>query len=111
ERWRLLRREALARDADASALGVALADDAIAVSAGDARRGAEDLRELVAAGVPYEWAESAWAMSRSSFAGAGPRRATLAALPWDSILATLVGLVRARGDDEPARVVFALRAD
>lgn len=106
DRWRLLRREALSHAA-AAELAAALAEDGV-VDGAEATDAAEDLVALRAAGVPYEWAESAWRMSRHLAARRGPREPASARLPWEGTLGALVGLARLRGSDRRVTVQLAV---
>lgn len=114
ERWRRLRREALAR-IDAAGLAAALVEDGVTDRA-DAARAAEDLIALGRAGVPWEWAEGAWLESRRLLDGRPVRGSSVrsradARLPWASALPVVAALARLDGAPRGATVHAAVHAE
>lgn len=95
DRWRQLLREALAMQ-DPARLGRALVEDGLARGP-RARRAAEDLSSLVAAGVDYEWAEGAWRESGRMFGDRGPSRPSAGAIDFVGAVGAVVTWARASG--------------
>lgn len=107
--WLRLRREALAASGPAG-LERALVDDGV-TGRGDAGRAAVDLIALLEAGVPWEWAESAWLASRALLEGGPVRGGGPARLPWDAALPTVAALARLDGAPRSATVQVAVHAE
>jgi hypothetical protein len=108
ERWRVLRRTALAL-LSSRELASQLGADGLA-SGADAARAAEDLRALAHGGVDYELAEGAWRTSGELFEGPAPRAAIEARMPIDGLLAALVAWSRLGGVGSHATLQLAVRA-
>lgn len=104
--WRLLRREALSQ-VSSGRLATALEADGV-VQAPAARQAADDLVALREAGVPYEWAESAWSLSRRLAGRRSPRHRVTARLPWEGTLGALVGLAHLHDAPPHVTVQFAV---
>ncbi len=108
ERWRTIRREVVSAISE-RALADALVID-LALTPTESAMAAADLRALTHAGVPYEWAEGAWRMSREIFAGSPPSRTLGARVPVSGLFAALVAWARIGGAPAHATVQIALRS-
>lgn len=106
ELWRTLRREALARS-DPDATARVLLEDRIADDPRDAARGASDLSQLIGDGVPYEWAEAGWRLSRELPSEPAPARAR-GSLARGGLLGALVALATLRSGGELPVPLFAI---
>lgn len=105
--WQALRREASSHRG-VEPFADALVGDGVAERA-EARAVAEDLIALREAGVPYDWAEGAWRISRAL---AAPRRPPVRAdahLPFEGAVGALVGWARIATDAPRATVQVAVR--
>jgi hypothetical protein len=102
DEWRSMRREALAALSERR-LADALIADRIATRS-EARRAAADLRALRTVGVSYEWAESAWRLSRELVAET-PMRAVHAQLALEGALGALVAWVLVSGPAAPSQTI------
>ncbi|MFW6050424.1 MAG: hypothetical protein ACODAU_04575 [Myxococcota bacterium] len=113
EEWRLLRREALARESEP--LAAALREDGVVPDASAARRAAADLVRLRRQGVDYPWAEGAMRVARAFDSGPAPAARPLdrpVRLPLGSVVPSLAVLLDGGGPSGRAEgVFFALTGD